>query len=160
MSSHSKSRLPASKRGGFNAESAVIQLVPELDPVSDTDATHYDARVADVLSPSDRLPFYGMCVLEVGTVVEIKSTMAVSGSNQRRGRFHLRRTQHEHLVEQAGVYLFAVCEPTPTRDLIAAKIVPATTIGGLVESWIDTDDRPPFSKIAWSRIFKPSEVER
>ncbi|HMB50892.1 MAG TPA: hypothetical protein VKM69_09550 [Natronoarchaeum rubrum] len=41
------------------------------------------------------------------------------------GRFYLRREQHEQVRADAGVYLFAVCEPTPDRAILALKIVAA-----------------------------------
>jgi len=148
----------SSKRGGENAESAVIQRHPELEYVGDSEARHYDARVSQLLSPSPTLPFVGMCVLEVGTAVEIKSTMVVYGSAQTRGRFYLRRKQHQRLVDEAGVYLFAVCEPRPARPVIAAKVVPATSVGGLVSSWIDGGDRADYAQLAWSRIFDETEL--
>ncbi|MFD1641450.1 hypothetical protein [Halohasta litorea] len=154
------SRAASSKRGGENAESAVIQRHPELEYVADTEARHYDARVSELLCPSPMLPFVGLCVLEVGTVVEIKSAMAVYGQSQRRGRFQLRRKQHQRLVDEAGVYLFAVCEPRPERSVIAAKVVPATSVSSLVFSWIDTGDRADYAQLAWSRIFDESEVRR
>ena len=152
------SRAASSKRAGENAESAVIQRHPELEYVADTDAEHYDARVSELLSPSPTLPFVGLCLLEVGTVVEIKSTMAVYGEAQSRERFYLGRKQHQRLVDEAGVYLFAVCEPRPARPVIAAKIVPATTVGGLVSSWIDGGDRADYAQLTWGRIFDESEL--
>jgi len=150
----------SSKRAGENAESAVIQRHPELEYVGDTEAQHYDARVSELLSPSPMLPFVGLCLLEVGTAVEIKSTMAVYGQSQRRGRFYLRRKQHQRLVDEGGVYLFAVCEPRPSRPVLAAKVVPATTVGGMVSSWIDAGDRADYAQLAWSRIFDESELGR
>lgn len=152
------SRSASSKRGGENAASAIIQRHPELVYVPDTEAQHYDARVSELLSPSTALPFVGMCLLEVGTAVEIKSTMAVYGEAQSRGRFYLRRKQHRRLVEDSGVYLFVVCEPRPSRPVIAAKVVPATSVGGLVSSWIDGGDRADYAQITWGRIFDDSEV--
>jgi len=153
------SRAVSSKRGGENAESAVIEFIPELDYVPDTEALHYDARVRQAIWPRSDLPFIGVCVLEAGTAVEIKSVMAVYGEAQARGRFYLRREQHQKLVADAGVYLFAVCEPRPTRPVIAAKIVPATSAEDVISSWIDAGDRPDYAQIAWSRIFQPVEVE-
>jgi hypothetical protein len=150
----------SSKRGGENAASEVIQRFPELEYVPDTDAQHYDARVSELLCPSTALPFVGICLLEVDTVVEIKSTMVVYGSAQSRGGFYLRRKQHQRLVNEAGVYLFVVCEPRPSRPLIAAKVVPATSVGGIVSSWIDGGDRADYAQITWGRIFDENEVGR
>ena len=152
------SRSASSKRAGEAVEGDVLQRHEELEYVPDTDAQHYDARVSELLSPSPTLPFVGMCLLEVGTVVEIKSTMVVYGAAQSRGRFYLRRKQHRRLVDEAGVYLFAVCEPRPSRPVLAAKVVPATTVGGLVSSWIDGGDRADYAQLAWSRIFDEAEL--
>lgn len=148
----------SSKRGGENAAAEVIQRYPELEYVPDTDAQHYDARVSELLCPSEALPFVGMCLLEVGTAVEIKSTMVVYGEDQSRGRFYLRRKQHQRLIEESAVYLFVVCEPRPARPVIAAKIIPATSVGGLVSSWIDGGDRADYAQITWGRIFDDTEV--
>lgn len=147
-----------SKRAGEAVEGEVIQRYPELEYVPDADAHHYDARVSRLLCPSDALPFVGMCLLEVGTPVEIKSTMVVYGEAQSRGRFYLRRKQHQRLVDESGVYLFAVCKPQPSRPVIGAKVVPATTVGGLVSSWIEAGDRADYAQLAWSRIFDEAEL--
>ncbi|WP_049890516.1 hypothetical protein [Halogeometricum borinquense] len=151
--------LAPSKRGGNAAESAVHQLVDGLRYVPDSEAEHYDAEVVELLSPSADLPFVGICLLEVGVAVEIKSAMAVYGQAQRRGRFLIRQSQHEHLLDVGGVYLFAVCEPTPARDVISMKVVPASLVDELEFSWVGRDTRAPYAQFAWSRIFVPEEVE-
>ena len=150
----------SSRQGGENAESAVLEVVPELEYVPDTEARHYDARATTLVTPSETVMFAGICLLESGSLVEIKSVMAVYGENQRRGRYYLRRGQHEKLLEDAGIYLFAVCEPTPNRDVIALKVVPASLVDELIGSWTDLDGRPSYTQLAWSRIFDPREVDR
>lgn len=153
--------LAASKRAGENAEHEVFDVVVELEPTADSE--HYDAVATTAIFPRDELPFVGICVLEAGTIVEIKSTMAVYGSAQRRGRFSLRETQHEALLDAGGVYLFVVCEPRPARPAIAMKVVPATTVDHVVDeasSWRDRHDgRGRETQLAWSRVFDPAEVE-
>lgn len=151
--------LARSKRGGESAESAVLQLRSELRYVTDSEAEHYDAETATLLTPSESLPFAGICLVERGTVVEIKSAMVVYGEAQRRGRFLIRQSQHEALLDEAGVYLFAVCEPTPTRSVIAMKIVPATLVDEFGFSWVSRPTRSDYAQFAWSRVFAPSEVE-
>ena len=152
--------LAPSKRGGKSAESAVLQLLSELRPVTDTEAEHYDAETTTLLEPSQDLPFAGICLVERGTAVEIKSAMAVYGEAQRRGRFLIRQSQHEALLDEAGVYLFAVCEPTPTRDLIAMKVVPASLVDEFGFSWVNREIRSSYAQFAWSRVFRLNEIER
>ncbi|QHS17776.1 hypothetical protein GWK26_11815 [haloarchaeon 3A1-DGR] len=155
------STLAASKRAGENAEAAVIDTIDGLAPVAGEE--HYDAIAETAIFPSHDRPFVGICVLEADLPVEIKSTMAVYGEQQRRGRFKLRRNQHDALTDANGAYLFVVCEPRPDRQPIAMKVVPAGTIGDLVDavaSWRDEGDaRGPKAQIAWSRVFDPAEIE-
>ena len=157
MSSQSKI---SAKQGGENAESAVIQTVTELEYLDDTEDVHADARAATVIVPSPELPTVALPVVEIGTLVEIKSVMVVYGESQTRGRYYLRQQQHDHLLENGAVYLFAVCVPTPARPVIAMKLVPATIVGDLVSSWIDGGERADYAQLAWSRIFDLTEVER
>ncbi|WP_179233213.1 hypothetical protein [Halorubrum ezzemoulense] len=100
----SSDTLAAAKRAGENAEHEVFDVVVELEPTADSE--HYDAVAETAIFPRPDLPFVGICVLGAGTVVEIKSTMAVYGSAQRRGRFSLRETQHDALLDAGGVYIF------------------------------------------------------
>lgn len=153
--------LAAAKRAGENAEHEVFDVVAELEPTADRE--HHDAVAKTAVFPHADLPFVGLCVLEAGTIVEIKSTMAVQTSAQRRGRFKLRENQHEALHDAGGVYLFVVCEPRPARTAIAMKVVPATTVDHVVDevaSWRDElDGRGRKTQLAWSRVFDPAEVE-
>jgi len=160
--SHAQSALAKSRQAGDRAETEVLERVPELRYVTDSEAQHYDAVTEAVLAPRQELPFVGLCVLEAGTVVEIKSVAVVYGQNQRRGRFSLRRVQHQSLLDEAGVYLFAVCAPN-SREVIGMKIVPATQVDHLLESvtegWRTAGDgREDYSQLAWTRIFKPDEL--
>ncbi|NHN59829.1 MULTISPECIES: hypothetical protein [Halorussus] len=149
----------SSREAGDNAESAVLQVVAELEYVPDEEALHYDARATTLVTPDETVPFAGICVLEAGTVVEIKTVMAVYGENQKHGRYYLRKGQHEALLDAEGVYLFGVCEPTPDRDVIALKVVPATIVDELIHSWISPDERPDYAQLTWTNVFNPSEVE-
>lgn len=158
MSSASRGISP--KHGGSRAEDSVLDLVTELRFVPDTEGLHYDAVVDELLCPSKQLPFVGLCLLEVETVVEIKSVMVVIGEGQDPGRFYLRKGQHEDLVSEAGVYLFAVCEPTPQRAVIAMKVVAATSVDDVVSTWIQCDGRATYAQVSWKRVFSESEVGR
>ncbi|ELZ54510.1 MULTISPECIES: hypothetical protein [Halorubrum] len=156
----SSSRGPvSSKRAGEDAEAAVLEAVDGLAYVPDDETEHVDARVESLVEPSSTLPFVGICLLESETPVEIKSSIPRLASGQR-GRFYLRREQHELLRDGGGSYLFAVYEPRPGREPVAMKIVPATIVDGAVTSWRSGGtDRPACAQVSWSRIFDPSEVE-
>lgn len=143
------------KRDGEASESAVIQRVDRLEP--ETGIDHADARVVEPLTPSADLPSVALPVVEVGTLVEIKSCAVVIGSSQRKGRFYLRRNQHQRLRSDAGVYLFAVTPPHD-HDPITLKLVPASVVGDVIGSWVDVDGRATFMQIVWSDVFESGEV--
>lgn len=148
----------SSKQAGSNVEASVVDVHPEFQHVPDTEVEHADVRVVDLVEPSPEIPIVGMCLLEVGTLVEVKSAM-VRLSDGRRGRFYLREGQHRALVDDGGVYLFTVCEPRPKRPILALKAVPATAVGDLVETWRDAGDgRPRCSQISWGRVFYADEI--
>jgi hypothetical protein len=152
----SKAERSSSKVAGERAEGAVIQAVDGLEPVSDQEAEHFDAVPSTAIAPCDAVPFAGIAVLERGVPVEIKSCIPRLSSGER-GRFYLREEQHEQLVDDGGVYLFAVVTPHD-REPIAMKVAAARSVGDVVPSWIEGGDRPDFGQIALSRVFHPDEV--
>lgn len=159
----SSETLAAAKRAGENAEHNVLERVDGLEPVSGSE--HHDAIATTAVFPTERLPMVGVCVVESGSLVEIKSTMVVQTAVQRRGRFKLRKQQHTQLLEAGAFYLFVVCEPLPDRPIIASKVVPATIVDDLVgpdgvSEWRDEgDDRGPKAQLTWTNIFPPGEIE-
>jgi len=161
MSLDVSAQFPANKRAGISTEIVVTtKHIPQLQLVPDDGAQHYDAIATTLVTPGSELPFVGICLLERGMLVEIKSVV-VSYADGSRGRFYVRPEQHEQLLEDAGVYLFAVCRDTPDREVIALKIVPATTVDAVIGSWIDGGDgRSNYAQLAWSRVFDACEVER
>jgi len=154
------SALAPSKRLGESAESAVLGDYPSFRYVGDSEAQHYDAVTTEAISASTELPFVGVCVLEADQEMEIKSVAVVVTEGQCRGRFYFRRVQHEHLIEIGGMYLLAVCDPSPKRNVIAAKVVPANIMDDYIaDSWIECDGRADYKQIAWSNFFAVDEVE-
>lgn len=148
-----------SKHAGDRAEAAVIQAVEELEMVPDDEDEHVDARLVATIDPDESLRTIALPVLEQGTLVEIKSCSVVITKDQSRGRFYLRRKQHEYLREQGAVYLFAVCEPRPQRSIIGLKAAAATSVDDVVPSWRDPGDgRPVCAQIAWSKTFDEEEI--
>jgi hypothetical protein len=149
--------VAANKRAGEDAEVAVATAVPELGLVPDDVAIEYDAVATGAVFPSADLPMVGLCVVERGTPVEIKSCHRRYSARQR-GRFYLRPAQHEALIETAGVYCFAVRDDVD--DLLAMKVVPAVAIEDVIPSWIDGGDgRSAYAQVAWSRLFDPAEID-
>jgi len=153
-----KRRSLSSKRAGNRAESNVIEEVPELTYLPDTEVEHADAEAETAISPRPQLPTVALPVVEQGTLVEIKSAIVRLESGGK-GRFYLRREQHEAIVDEAGVYLFAVCEPTPDRSVLALKFVAATSLDDAVSSWRRAGpNRPEYTQLRWGRIFDADEI--
>lgn len=143
------------KHGGETAAAAVLELVPGIEPVPDSEAIHYDSRPTTEITNHQRLDFVELDGIESGTPVEIKSVMVVQTADQQRGWFNLRQGQHEKLLADDGVYLFAVCEPTPSRDVLAMTAVPAALVEDLRSDWRTPDGRLPYTQLAWSRLIDP-----
>lgn len=154
-------QLAANKAAGQLVERLVTQCVPSLRLVPDDVAQHYDAVATALVTPHAELPLVGICLLERGTVVEIKSVVRRTATGER-GRFYFRAEQHRRLIEAAGVYCFAVCENAPERDLLRLKIVPATLVDELLpaDPWLDGGSgRPDYAQLTWSRLFAPAEID-
>jgi hypothetical protein len=146
------------KHGGETAAASVIELVADLETVPDTEATHYDAQPTAEISAHCDLELAEVDTLDPATPVEIKTVMVVQTECQQRGRFNLRKGQHEALLADDGVYLFAVCEPTPSRDILAIKSVPATVVEDRRSDWRTPDGRLPYTQLAWSRLIDPDSL--
>ena len=146
------------RRLGDRAEGAVIELLPWLRYVSDETAEHYDAVARDSTD-----------VVNEGDPVEIKS-VAVRLASGSPGRFNVRRTQHEALLEVGGWYLFVVCTPNQERGVLAYEFVPAAvvdeelipTAGAGDDSvslwWDGGDGREEYRQITWTAVFDKEDV--
>lgn len=146
----------SAKRLGERAESAVIEAIDELEPVSDSDAEHYDAVPSTAVFPSDMVRMVGIAVAEAGIPIEVKTTVPRISTGSR-GRFYLRRKQHRRLSEEGGCYLLAVTT-TDEREPLAMVLVAARTLSDVIPSWIDGNHRADYAQIAWGRIFSEQEV--
>lgn len=166
MSSTRGGQRAASRAAGDMVEHAVIQFNPALENVTDADARWYDARVDGRLEPSDDLPFEAVSVLEDGAEVEIKGAQIRLNTGQR-GRFYIRRQQHERLLDAGAAYLLAVYDPR-TEEIVAKLVVPASVVDDQLpddEGWVtlDRDGRTStveYCQRAWSRFFELSSVEK
>lgn len=159
------SALASSKASGDALEAAVVQAVDALEYVSDRAATWHDARTTSLLTPSDRLPFYSIAVVEPDTAVEIKGCQVRTSNGDRptRGRFYVKRRAHERLLEAAGMYLLVVYVPRPGLPQVARALVPASIVDELLRGrWYDVAGKRSeneVAKLAWSHVIEPASVD-
>ncbi len=158
----SGARVPSSKESGETVEGNVIQCVPELRYVSDRTAEWHDAETIALFEPPhDAVTFYGINLLAVGIPVEIKAAQIWYESGQR-GRFYIRKRQHERLLDAGGAYLFAVYVPRPDHPVRAMGVMPASLVDELLpDGWTSRDrsGEEGYRQLAWSRILDPADVE-
>lgn len=148
----------SSKQSGERIEAAVVQRIDGLRWVPDSERRGIDAEATQSIPSSEELRLDGICSIESGTPVEIKSASVRLASGQR-GRFYLRRQQHERLLGVDGLYLFAIYAPTDYR-ILSMTVVPATVAGERVPSWRPLDGRYDYAQVGWTRFVPPSTVPR
>ncbi|MFP9192996.1 hypothetical protein ACLI4Q_15250 [Natrialbaceae archaeon A-CW1-1] len=159
------SELESPKASGDALESYVIQEFEPLEYVGDRTATWHDARTTTLLEPSPTLTFYGVCLVEIDTPVEIKGCQLQTGNGSRptRGRYYVKRDAHERLLEAAGMYLLVVYLPRPGLPQVARAIVPASLIDELLKGrWyaVDSDrSENEVAKLAWSHVINPTAID-
>ena len=80
-----------------------------------------------------------------------------------RGRFYIRRRQHERLVAEGGVYVFAVYEEAPGRPIRGLRVAAADAVDALLpDGWTDVDgprSETGYRQLAWSRLLDTVTVE-
>ncbi|SEQ04354.1 hypothetical protein [Natrinema salaciae] len=159
------SELESSKASGDALEAEIVQVVDELEYISDHTATWHDARTTAVLEACQSLPFYGIVLVEPDVPVEIKGCQieTSNGNSSTRGRFYVKRAAHERLVETAGMYLFVVYLPRPGLPQVARAIVPATLVDELLSGrWYEVGgsrSEQEVAKLAWSHVIDPASVD-
>ncbi len=126
-----------SKVVGESVEEYVLEAVDDLQAAvvpADWDSADedywFDAMPERALFASQRVPMVGICAIDPGQPVEIKSARAriSDGANSRHGRFNLTRRQHERLVEEDGVYLFVIHDGGSKPELLGLLAVLAVVI--------------------------------
>lgn len=151
---------PSPKRSGETVEGIVVQRVEELRYVSDRTARWHDAEVVTLFEPPhDAVSFHGINLLTVGVPVEIKAAQFRYASGQR-GRFYIRKGQHERLLDAGGAYLLAVYDPR-THDVLGMAVIPASLVDELLpDDWTERHDRAErgYNQLGWARVLDPEEV--
>lgn len=152
---------PAPKRAGERVEAAVVQEHSDLEYTPDSEAVHHDATTTAELTVSDDLRILGAVSIPAETPVEIKSAAAAIGETSRAGRFHVQRTGHEWLLDRGGVYLLAVCEPNPDREVVASTLATAEAFDELLGRWVDPGDgrTDEYAQLAWTNAIERETVE-
>lgn len=155
--------VAASKAVGETVEDLVLEDVDELreadvdESWGNAEADFWHDAVPEVaLFASHQVPMVGTCVVEAGQPVEIKSARATisDGTGTRFGRFNLTRRQHERLLEEGGVYLFAIYAGAAGQEEIRGLLaMPAFIVeDDLRSTWYDVDGREDYWQLAASRI--------
>jgi len=147
-----------SKVIGESVEELVFDAVDELQPAEvpmdwdgAVDDYWHDATPERAIFSSEILPMVGICAIEPGTPVEIKSARAEisNGTRSRCGRFYLTRTQHERLIEENGVYLFAVYNDGSETELLGLLATLAVIVEEeLRRTWYSAASREDYYQIS------------
>jgi hypothetical protein len=153
-----------SKQIGERLEEIVVDAADELQAATVPDSFDgadedywYDAEPEVALFASEQVPMLGICVIEPGQPVEIKAASATisSGTRSCAGRFYLTRGQHERLVAENGVYLFAIYteEDDGDPELLGLLAVPAVIVEEELRStWYCVDWRSDYYQLSASRL--------
>jgi hypothetical protein len=153
----------ASKAIGERLEEIVVDALDELQEATVPDSFDgagedywYDAQPEVALFASDTLPMVGTCVIEPGQPVGIKAASATisSGTRSCAGRFYLTRSQHERLVAENGVYIFAIyVDEDDDPELLGLLAIPAVIIEEeLRDTWYEVDHRSDYYQLSASRL--------
>ena len=163
MSAEAESPTKDNADWGRTVETTSCDTWPALEHVSadNNEPDWYDGRfVEDVVTgPETRVP--GLTVVEAGTLAEIKACRiwVSDGSSRRRGRWWIRKSSHDRLVEADGTYVLGIYNET-TNEIPRLALVAARTVDTMIESWSACGpghraDR--CAQLSWSRVFSTNE---
>lgn len=150
------------KNAGSSVEAVVVQREPALEWVGDSEARWHDARTTKLMTPTNERPFGGVCVVERDTPVEIKAVVPEQSSEApQKGRWYINRETHERLQRAGGVYYLTVYAPKPATPLLAARVVPAATVGDVMAGhWYDSGRDRQVGQLTWTKIIDERRVQR
>ena len=123
--------VQSAKAAGSRVEADVIDRFDALRYVPESEATWHDAETVALLAPerADRLRFGGIVVVEPGTPIEVKGSQVETsnGDGSTAGRWHVKKSAHQSLLDASGVYLLVVYTPNRYNHL-ARIVVPASIL--------------------------------
>lgn len=127
------------KEIGEEFEFATARGDERLELVGDGEAEWYDARLED------------------GTPVEIKacSFRVSDASTTRRGRFWIRKSNHDRLLEEDGKYRLVVYDDD--RQILVEITVPANVLEDAIGAWIESGTTT-YTQVRWPAVIDVEEV--
>lgn len=153
------------KRTGSHVAANQFEAIDALEPVGDDVAEWHDARTTGIIDGTDPVYLGGICLVERGVEVEIKSTSVVvsnGGSDERSGRFYFRKGQHERLVDAGAAYLLVVYAPEKETPTLARLLVPAVVVDDIIDGrWTkmgDEYDGRCRKTLAWTTFLNEDKI--
>jgi hypothetical protein len=123
--------VQSAKAAGSRIEADVIDRFDALRYVPESEATWHEAETVALLPPesSNRLRFGGIVVVELGTSTEVKGSQVETsnGNGSTAGRWYVKKSTHQSLLNANGVYLLVVYTPN-WHDHLARIVVPASIL--------------------------------
>lgn len=136
---------------GLNAETAACENWP-LERISgDADEPdQFDARFSE-----DFVGDGGGLIVAAGTPVEVKTCRLAY--DQRKGRWWIRRDNHERLLQDGGEYVLSVYKEA-TGEILRQRLVSAQIIDSLIDQWWAAgnghhETTEEFVQLPWSKVF-------
>lgn len=134
---------------GINAETAACERWA-LERVEDEDPDWFDAQFTAELEGA-----FGT-IVPADTVVEVKSCRLEY--RNRRGRWWIRRRNHERLLDEGGEYVLSVYRSS-TAEVLRQALVSAVTVDAIVDGdWWDAgaggNEAEEYVQLPWSTVFE------
>lgn len=153
-----------SKQIGEDVEERAVAGLDALDPVETDDSTElwYDAITSRPITPADGFPMVGLVHVDEDTEVETKATKYRLSDGNGYGRIHIRKNQHEKLLDAGGVYLLVVYLPHNDRTILARLFVPARLVEEVRNDWYEVTGRETYTQVRWTTLpfsLEPGAVE-
>lgn len=151
---------------GDDLESALIQCHDELEGVPDDDCEWHDATTTTLWTPTARLPFGGICLVEVNTPVEVKAAREWTSNGRNavtRGRWFIKRESHQRRLKTHGVYYLTVYDDDRDNDechVLGQLVIPASLLDEHLKGrWYDSNRREgDVAKLAWNHLIPTSHL--
>lgn len=153
------------KRLGDDLEAALVAHHDPLRAVPDDVCEWHDAYVDGLWTPSGRLPYIGICVVEDSAPVEVKTAKRTTSNGDREtpGRWYIKQDSHQRLLDADGVYLLAVYTDVDDGDacrLVAQLVIPASLLDPHLEDrWYDSGRREGMvAKLGFPNVIAESHL--
>lgn len=122
----------------------------------------FDARATADTSYDVGYTSFG--TIAAGTPIEVKAARyrITDGRTTRRGRWWIRESSHDRLVENDGEYALAVYDTDPEREnaVLALSLRPAWWVDQLVtwSTWRPRHQADRAARVPWSQVFESDDI--